>query len=133
MRRIDGKRRRHLLNESVKSPYASIVIEVDTWSRSIPEGLLGNLRHRETCQVGLICEEGRGVHVQILRTLFACWVIVVAALWTVAINPDTTVGIIVMRPIRAALKEGAAIGEDLGCGDTARRRHFVFAMILLSL
>jgi hypothetical protein len=38
-----------------------------------------------------------------------------------------------MRPIRVALKEGAAIGEDLGCSDAARRRHFVFARILLSL
>lgn len=122
MGRLEGNWRRELLNELIQCPYMGIGINVETWSRRSPEGLLGNLRQGEARQVRLICEEGRGVHVQILRALFACWIIVVATLRAVAVDPYTASGVVV-RPVHVALKESTAVSEDLGSSDTTRSRH----------
>ena len=126
--RTKSQGRCELLEKALEGPHAPICIEVEARGRSGEKGLLRDLREIETWQVALICKEGSGIHVQILRPLRPCGIVVLTAVGAVAVDPEETRRVQAstssVRHVPEILAELCALCNNLLSCDDARRGHF---------
>ena len=102
-----------------------VLVEVEAGLACCKERVLvGGLGESEAGLISLTPVEGRRIHVQVLCRLDAGWVVRIAAIRAVAVDPQQTAPVPTssMRRVHLATKI-LALGEDLGGGDETGNSH----------